>query len=439
MRRTLTGSLEHLAPLALLRLVSATSPSGILEIDTAEGLLRLEVERGRVARPTQSDLERAGTILSSRQGEFRFTPGDIQPLEGEAMSLTDFAEAAGAATDNVEMELVLEEEFVEPTDPLPEPNIHFLPSQPMENPIGTLLSDLETDAPGELLYANVGVMTQDPRWWRGALELDWRRRGWRIHEMGLSDEIDFGVLDLLVVHHQQGSARTGSEDTWLEIIRLAALTEPPVPVVWVAPLADPAWIHQLIESGVAFLLPAPQGESGDAVARFADSLSKVVDRQLRAQQVEGSAALPTGVSELVGALLSESEPDHGISSLLQLAAEHFTRGAVLMAEETMVRCRAGFGYPLDPSVSALPRGIGLIERVLRSGEALTLIESDAGGSQHLAAVLGVPELPSATALIPLGRSGAVVGLLVADREGEELPDVADLVLLVGRLGGVVGS
>jgi hypothetical protein len=52
--------------------------------------------------------------------------------------------------------------------------------------------------------------------------------------------------------------------------------------------------------------------------------------------------------------------------------------------------------------------------------------------------LGVSELPPATALIPLGRCGAVVGVLVADREGEELPDVADLVLLVGRLGGVVG-
>ena len=39
MRRTLSGSLEHLAPAALLRLVSATSPSGVLEIDTADELI----------------------------------------------------------------------------------------------------------------------------------------------------------------------------------------------------------------------------------------------------------------------------------------------------------------------------------------------------------------------------------------------------------------
>ena len=77
--------------------------------------------------------------------------------------------------------------------------------------------------------------------------------------------------------------------------------------------------------------------------------------------------------------------------------------------------------------------------MIRSGEALTTIDDGDGGEKHLAQVLGVSELPSATAVIPLGRSGAVVGLLVADREGEELPDMADLVLLAGRLGGVVGA
>jgi hypothetical protein len=438
MKRTLTGSLEHLAPLALLRLVSATSPSGILEIDTPDGMLRLEVERGRIAKPAKPDLEKAGAILGCRQGEFRFTPGEIRRLEGDAMSLTDFAEAAGAAASNLEMEPLPEEEFVESSDS-PQPNIHVLPTQPMQNPLDQLLSDLEANAPGELLFAEIGVLTQDPRWWRGALELGWRRRGWQIKELEFADDIEFENLDILVVHHQQGSARTGSEDKWLGIIRRAALAEPPVPVVWVAPLGDPAWVHQLIETGVAFLLPAPPGDTGDAVTRFAESLTKVVDRQLRGRQTQGRPDLPTGVSELVGALLSESEPDQGISSLLQLAAEHFTRGAVLMAEETIVRCRAGFGYPLDPSTAILPRGIGLIERVIRNGEALTLIERTDSGGKSLARVLGVSELPSATAVIPLGRSGSVVGLLVADREGEELPDVADLVLLVGRLGGVVGA
>ena len=439
MRRALFGSLEHLAPPALLRLVSATSPSGVLEIETVEGLLRLEVERGRVAMPTKSDLEKAGKILDSRRGEFRFTPGGIQPVKGEVMSLTAFAEAAGAAASNLQMDLLLEDEFHDRSDLLPQAKIHVLPTQPLQNPLDELLSGLEAEAPGELLFAKVGVVTQDPRWWRGALEMDWHRRGWQIQQVGFSDPINIEDLDLLVVHHQQGSARVGSEEDWLGLIRRASELQPPLPVVWVAPLGDPAWTHQLIEAGVSFLMPAPQGEAGEATIRFVESLSRVVDRQIQAQQREGHDPLPTGVSELVGALLSESDPDQGISSLLQLAAEHFTRGAVLMAEVTAIRCRAGFGYSLEGSTAVLPRGIGLIERVIRSGEAFTTIEPGASGSNRLAAVLGVSELPSATALIPLGRCGAVVGVLVADREGEELPDVADLVLLVGRLGGVVGS
>jgi hypothetical protein len=436
-RRTLSGRLEHLAPPALLRLVSATSPSGVLEIETADGLLRLDVERGRVAMPSKPDLETAGKIIGCRSGEFRFTPGEIRRLEGDIMTLTAFAEAAGAAASHLEMELLLEEDILEAPDSLPKAKIHVLPAEPLQNPLDELLSDLEAEAPGELLFAKIGLVTQDPRWWRGAFELDWRRRGWDILHLEFTDDIDFEGLDLLVVHHQQGTVRVGSEENWLRTIRSAVGSVPPVSVVWIAPLGDPVWVHELIEAGVSFLIPAPQGDTGEAVTRFAESLSRVVDRQLQIQQREGSPALPAAVSELVGALLSETEPDHGISSLLQLAAEHFTRGAVLMAEETMIRCRAGFGYPLDPSTAVLPRGFGLIERVIRSGEALTAIEPSASG--RLASVLGVPELPSATALIPLGRSGAVVGVLVADREGADVAGIADLVLLVGRLGGIFGA
>jgi hypothetical protein len=418
-------------------LVSATSPSGVLEIETADGVLRLDVMKGRVSMPSQTELEMAGKIIGCRQGEYRFTPGEFRRLDGDIISLSAFAEAAGAAASKLKIELLLENDDVESPNSPPRANIHVLPAEPLQNPLDELLSDLEADAPGELLFAKIGVVTQDPRWWRRAYELDWRRRGWDILHLEFVDHIDFEALDLLVVHHQQGSVRAGSEEKWLRVIRNAGESEPPVPVVWVAPLGDPAWVHQLIEAGVSFLIPAPQGDFGEAAARFAESLSQVVDRQLRAQQRQGSPVLPDAVSELVGALLSESEPDHGISALLQLAAEHFTRGAVLMAEETMIRCRAGFGYPLDPSTAVLPRGIGLFERVIRSGEALTSIEPSASG--HLARALGISELPSATALIPLGRSGAVVGVLVADREGEDVTGIADLVLLVGRLGGVFGT
>lgn len=437
MRRTLSGSLEHLAPPALLRLVSATSPSGVLEIETADGSIRLDVERGCIAMPSKPDLETAGKILGCRRGEFRFTPGEIRRLEGDVMSLSAFAEAAGAAASSFEMELLLEKDLPDARRPESRAKVHVLPVEPLENPLDELLSDLEADTQGELLFAELGVATQDPRWWRGALERDWRRRGWRIQYFDFSGDIDSEGFDALVVHHQHGSARVGSEDKWLRAIRRAVQSVPPVPVVWIAPLADPAWVHQLIEAGVSFLMPAPQGDSGEALTRFAESLSRVVDRQLQGRPREGGPELPGAVSELIVALLSGNEPDHGIGSLLQLAAEHFTRGAVLMADASRIRCRAGFGYPLNSSATVLPRGLGLIERVFRSGEALTTIESGAG--ERLAILLGVSELPSATAVIPLGRPGAVVGVLVADREGEALPDLTELAVLVGRFGGVVGT
>jgi len=434
-RRTLSGSLEHLTPPALLRLVSMTSPSGVLEIETEYGSLRLEVERGHVVMPSKGDLEAAGKIIGCRRGEFRFTPGEIQRLEGEIVKLAAFAEAAGAAAARLEVENLLVDEDLENRESLHGANIHVLPSEPLQNPLDELLSDLEADASGELLFATIGVVTQDPRWWRGGLELDWRRRGWHIRQLGFSDDIGLEGLDLLVIHHQHGSVRVGSEEKWLRILRRAGEAEPSIPVVWVAPLGDPVWVHRLIEAGVSFLVPAPQGDAGEAATRFAESLSRVVDRQLQSSRhLVGSAALPAAVSELVMALLSEAEPDRGIGTLLQLASEHFSRGAVLMTEDTVLRCRAAFGYPLDPTRTVLPRGVGPIEQVIRSGEALKVLEPES--SDLLAGVLGIDELPAETALIPLGRSGSVVGVLVADRGGEEVDDVAEFVLLVGRLGSV---
>ena len=438
MRRPLSGSLEHLSPPALLRLVSATSPSGVLELETEVGSLRLEVKRGRVAVPTTEELENAGRILACRSGGFRFAPGHVGELEGDALTLTAFADAAGAAASDLKLGSLLDGDFVESSPPTLESNLHFLPSEALPNPLDDLLADLESGAPEELLVSRIGVVAQDPRWWKGSLERDWRRRGWKVCHFPSLEGVDLDGLDVLVVHHQQGTVRVGRERAWLDLIAGAERAEPAVPVVWIAPLGDPEWVHRLIESGVSFLMPAPRGDGGEAVVRFGEDVSQVVGRQLRKPLHDGPADMPSEVAELVGALLSQSDPDRGVSWLLQLAAREFDRGAVLLAEERSVRCRAGFGYDLNREKTALPRGIDFLERVLRSGEALTEIDPEAGGFSHLAGILGVEALPAATAVLPLGRSGGVVGVLVADRKGESLPDLADLVLLAGRLGGALG-
>lgn len=435
MKRILSGSLEHLTPTSLLRLVSATSPSGVLELDTERGALRLEVHRGRVAVPSKHELAEAGEVLACREGRFRFLPRDIEPIEGDVISLSAFADAAGGAASDGALDRLLEEELLEPAHDPPTAKINVLPAAPPENPLDDLMTDLEIGPLDELHAANILVMAHDPRWWRGTLERDWQQRGWSMLHRRLSDSIDLDDVDVVVIHHQSSSTVAGREDAWIALLERAAGQEPPVPVVWVGPLGDPDLVDRLVNAGVAFLLPAPQGDVGEPMARFANALSTVVERQVSSRPP--SEGLPSGVADLVGALLSESEPDQGVSSLLHLAAEHFSRGAVLLAEEERLRCRAGFGFPLDRDHTTLDRGIDELERVADHGEAVTEIEPGSEVERKLATVLGVDQLAPATALIPLGRSGAVAGVLVADREGAALPDLADLVRLAGRLGGAV--
>jgi hypothetical protein len=406
----------------------------MLEFETSEGALRLEVDRGRVSLPSKEQLAEAGRILACREGRFRFLPGDIKPIEGDSISLSAFADAAGGAASDGALDRLLEEELLEPASPSAHMKINILPAEPLENPLDDLMTDLEIGPLEELLAAHVVILAQDPRWWRGGIERHWQQKGWRVRHAAPAECGDLSEVDVIVVHHQTSSGWAGVEEDWLDLVRRAAAEDPVLPVVWISPLGDPAWVHQLVEAGVSFLLPAPQADAGEAMHRFAQSVSAVVERQLQNRPM--SEALPTGVADLVGALLSESDPDQGVSSLLHLAAEHFSRGAVLLADESSIRCRAGFGFPLDTNHTVLPRGDEVLERVIVDGEAITEIEPEMATGE-LAAVLGVPSLAHETAIIPLGRTGAVAGVLVADRHGEPLPDLVDLVRLAGRLGGAV--
>lgn len=437
MSRTLSGNLEHLSPPALLRLVSATSPSGVLVLETPEGDLRFEVDRGRVREPSEEQLRLARRVLSCRVGYFSFRPQAIERIAGRALSLSALAEAAEAIDTDTEIGSLMTDEIFDFQPSSDAVKIHVLPSEPPRNPLDEMVVDLDAGAPGELLFADIGVFARDPRLWRGSVERRWRQRGWRLHLVPPSAEIDARKFDAVVVYHQQSTARAGRERDWLEMIRQGCAADPPVPVVWVSPLGDPAWVHRLIDAGVAFLMPPPVGESGEVASSFISDLTSVVDRQLSGRLGGGEAELSASVSDLVGAILSESDPDRGVRSLLQLAAESFDRGAVLTVDETSVRCRAGFGYPFERTATVLPRGIALLEEVVQSGSAVFEIESASSDARRLAEACGVAELPAATALIPLGRFGSVAGMLVADREGDRLPEIDDLVVLAGRLGGAV--
>mgnify|MGYP001813548172 CR=1 FL=1 len=444
MKRILSGSLTHLAPPALMRLLSATATSGVLELVTDEGSFRMEIDHGWTAVPPTDQLDAASRVLTCSEGAFRFEPGDVSPVKGPSLSLGAFADAvrsglrdleSGQLTD-IEVDRLVSGEIVELARSATLPNIHLLPSEPPVNPLDDLLEGLADRAPEELLFAQVGVVAPDPRLWRGAVENEWRRRGWQVRQIGKHDDFDLADLDVLVIHQAAGVSRRGNEERWLDLVARAQETKPPLPVVWAAPLGDPAWVHELVTAGVTFLLPVPPGEGGEIQSRFVDDLTLVVDRQLMSLRPASRPVLPVAVTELVDALLHEADPEQAVGVLLQLASAHLLRGAVLMVEETAIRCRAGFGYPLARGTQALPRGLGILERVIRSSNPTVGIDPAAGGSHRLAEVLGLDELPSATAVIPLGVGVSVAGVLVADREGQALPDLSELVVLAGRLGGV---
>ncbi|HOC44853.1 MAG TPA: hypothetical protein PKJ99_17705 [Thermoanaerobaculales bacterium] len=444
MKRVLSGSFAHLAPSPLLRLLAATAPSGVLEISCEAGVVRLETVKGMVAAPGADEMRQVGRILRAASGSFRFEPREVRPIVGEALTLAALADAAEATerswdaslTGDVDVARLLAGEVMELSRPAPVADIHVLPAQPAHDPLDELLTDLQATAPGELLLTEVVVISKDPRIWRGTLASEWRRRGWELSVRGGPGSRSIDGADAVILHQEEPLGRVDEETEWIRTVRLAREATPPVPVVWVGRVRDRAWVHRLIEAGVSFLMPAPESRSGPPLDRFAADLATVLDREMGTRQLLASARRPRTVYELVDTLLENGDPERAIGSLLQLASSQLRRGAVLMVEETAIRCRAGYGYPLSRGSTALPRGLALLEGAVRSGEPMMGIDPGAGGAAQLARVLGVDRLPAATAVIPLAAGAMVLGLLVADREGAPLPELTEMTVLACCLGGV---
>lgn len=445
MARVLSGSLKHLAPPALLRLISATGASGVLDLVTDAGSARLGVRQGGICAPTGNDLRSIGKILNCIDGAYRFTPDAAFPENSDViLDASDFLSAARDAgrssrpsyASELDVDALIAGEVLEVSQALGRPDIHVLPEEPSDNPLEDLLNDLEETAPEELLLSQVAVVAADPRTWRGALVQDFRRRGWEVSLFGVPTDVSADELDLCVIHHQLSITRTGREDDWIELVR--RLADARIPVIWVGPLGDPVWVGQLVDAGISFLLPAPQGDAGgEAGQRFVNALATVIDRLLRmSRQAMGETDTPRAVADLVDTLLHEVSSDDVLGSLLQLAATQLQRGAVFSVEDTVIRCRAGFGYQLNPGVVALPRGLGLLERIINAGGAVFEIDASGRGAEQLARVLGESGLPTSTAVIPMGTRTGVSGILVGDRDGQALPDLDDLTMFATRLGGV---
>jgi hypothetical protein len=442
MTRVVTGNLEHLTASTVFSLLGATERSGVFTFDTPEGSQQIRVDRGRVTLPELETCRQLHRVLSSQVGTFQFSEQPVEKLEGDIVSLTGLVEivrARGERTpfaSDLDFDELLSED---PETPPPETKVVMLSEAPIEDPIQDLLTDLESMDPDEVLVSPIGVLANDPRMWRN-VEREWRKRGWQQRLLASPNDVALDEIDLLIVQHSLSTTRVGHEDDWVDLIRRASSRAPQVPVLWVGPLGDPIWVHRLVSAGVSFLLPPPAGSTGETASRFLASVQRVADRLLMQRGETPANELPSSLVQLMDALLSDSDPQAAVTAILQVAAVHFTRGALLTVEETAFRCSAGFGFLLAPGAGLLPRGIGLLERVVRSRRPLIGIEeTHSGGARQLGKLLGLDTLEGGTSIVPLLDGECVVGLLVGDRCGEDQPaeELDELVLLGQRLGGLV--
>ena len=236
MKRIVSGSLAHLAPPVLLRLLSATAPSGVLEITTEEGDLRIETVKGKVALPDPEELGKINRLLGSSGGRFRFTPRDLRPIAGRSLTLAGLVDAAEASDEvreaaiggDVDVERLMAGEIADLSRPAPVADIHVLPVQPLDNPLDELQADLDDAASSELLLTDIAVLSQDPRIWRGSLEAGWRRRGWELRVFRDPGELELDAADALILHQNGDLHRVDVEARWLQLVHLAAESVPPV-------------------------------------------------------------------------------------------------------------------------------------------------------------------------------------------------------------------
>jgi len=445
MIRELKGKLEDLAPEVLLQLIASSGASGILRLSSGDIEVRVCFVPDGICAGGDREMKQLARMLDAVSGEYVFQRGTIPPgTQGVVIDSGEFLAALqelrlkkkAPFASEIDVEALVSGQVMDVVGGARRPEIHVLDDTALpENPLDDLLADLEQTAPDELMMVSLGIVTVDPRPWRRGLQREWTRRAWKLEFFGDPLDIPGKDFDLVIIHHQLSMTRVGSHDDWIRLVERLRAAE--IPVVWVGPLGDSMWVARLVEAEISFLLPPPQGEGGESWRRFGETLGRVVERQLfPGGHGSGVGEAPGTVVDLVDGLLHGANPEEALASFLQLAAVKLQRGAVLTVEPTLLRCRAGFGYPLLEGGKSLPRGLGLLERVIRTAEPSNGIEGKSSAAQRLALALGLDSLPDETVLIPLRRRDGVAGLFVGDRMGAALPDLKDIKLLATRLGGL---
>ncbi len=411
--KVILGRLADIALPSLFKLLESAGVTGALELDCGGRQGTLWIRGGEVAGTIDPEVLRAA---ASRNGSFCFRPGSLPATPARWESCRDVL----ARLDAERMRLSLEEV-----------------GQGVElagDPLADLRSSLEqVHLPGS--HPAVVVITADPRPYR-YLEPVWTQRGWTVV---VESEAAFPARsqpDLLILHLPASGTLAGQAEVWLHVMRAAAACEPPVPVLWVGGLSDPAVRHQAVMLGVEFLLPGPLSEGGEAGRWFREELTVLVERTLARRGVRGRDEAES-LRDFFLALHVDAPPSEVRASLLRLAGDFFQRGVLLAVREHAFESLGAYGFIHVPA-ARLPRGLDLLEDAV-VGRSIVPVAAGSAAAQHaLAYALAAGSDLGEGVVIPVLLHGESVALFLGDEPTRPDGRFDALAALLGRAGGMLG-
>lgn len=411
--KAILGRLGDIALPSLFKLLESAEVTGALELDCGGSRATLWIRGGQVAGRVEPEVLRAA---AARTGSFCFRPGPLPATPERWESSRDFL----ARIDAEKVRLSLEEM-----------------GQGVElagDPLADLRSSLE-QLHLPVSHPSVAVVTADPRPYRH-LEPLWAQRGWTVAVEG---DVTFPAgaePDLLILHLPSSGTLAGQAEVWLNVVRAAAGANPPVPVLWVGGLSDPAVRHQAVVLGVEFLLPGPLSETGEAGRWFREELTLLAERILARRGSRGRDEAES-LRDFFLALHVDAPPAEVCASLLRLAGDFFLRGMLLAVRERAFESLGAYGFVHVPA-ARLPRGLDLLEDAVVGRNVVQVAGAPAASQRALAHALAAGTNLEDSVVMPVLLHGESVALFVGDGAVRPGGRHEALAALLARAGGMLG-
>ncbi len=411
--KAILGRLGDIALPSLFKLLESAEVTGALELDCGGSRGTLWIRGGQVAGRIEPEVLRAA---AARTGSFVFRPGPLAVTPERWESSRDFL----ARIDAERVRQSLEElgQRVELAG----------------DPLADLRSSLE-QVHLPVGHPSVAVVTADPRPYRH-LEPLWAQRGWTVTVEG---EVVFPAgtePDLLILQLPSSGTLAGQAEVWLNVVRAAVAANPPVPVLWVGGLSDPAVRHQAVVLGVEFLLPGPLSESGEAGRWFREELTVLAERILARRGSRGRDEAES-LRDFFLALHVDAPPAEVCASLLRLAGDFFVRGVLLAVRERAFESLGFHGFAHVPS-ARLPRGLDLLEDAVVGRSVVQVVGAPAASRRALAHALAAGTDLEDSVVMPVLLHGECVALFLGDGSVRAGGRHEALAALLARAGGMLG-